>query len=142
MKELKNGWLELSRSRLRRFLIGKDPPPDSRNPPPEPEERGADMEEIISVPIEDFLDLHTFRPSELKNLLDDYLEAACRKNFREVRIIHGKGSGVLRQRVQALLMRHALVASFHQAEEGRGGWGATIAVLRCGPADAKTSNGS
>ena len=88
-------------------------------------------EEIVVMPIEDSLDLHTFVPREVKNLLDDYLEAACEKGFEEVRIIHGKGTGVLRERVQAILRKHPLVASFQQADEPRGGWGATIAVLRC-----------
>jgi dsDNA-specific endonuclease/ATPase MutS2 len=102
----------------------------STQAPSDAEEQAEPMEEIV-VPIEDFLDLHTFRPAEVKDLLDDYLEAACEKGFQEVRIIHGKGTGVLRERVHAILRKHPLVSSFRQAEEQRGGWGATMVALRC-----------
>jgi DNA-nicking Smr family endonuclease len=91
--------------------------------------------EIINYPIEDSIDLHTFRPSEVKDLLNDYLEAASEKGFREVRIIHGKGSGVLRRTVHAVLERHPLVISFREAGHGAGGWGATVAVLAAGRPD-------
>jgi DNA-nicking Smr family endonuclease len=88
-----------------------------------------DPQSPLVLPIEDSLDLHTFQPREVKELLNDYLEAACEKGFREVVIIHGKGAGVLRQRVHALLERHPLVASLRQADADGGGWGATVAVL-------------
>jgi DNA-nicking Smr family endonuclease len=84
----------------------------------------------VIVPIEDSLDLHTFRPGEVAQLLDDYLTAAREKGFGEVRIIHGKGTGQLKRRVQTILEGHPLVASFKQAEDSRGGWGATIVVLK------------
>jgi dsDNA-specific endonuclease/ATPase MutS2 len=84
----------------------------------------------VVVPVEDWIDLHTFRPSEVKYLLEDYLEAAAVKGFREVRIIHGKGTGVLMRLVGSVLQKHPLVESFHPADEGGGGWGAAIAVLR------------
>ena len=89
-----------------------------------------DQESAIVFPIEDSLDLHTFQPREVKELLHDYLEAACEKGFREVAIIHGKGRGVLRQRVHAILRAHPLVASMRQADAGGGGWGATVVVVR------------
>lgn len=83
------------------------------------------------VPIEDSLDLHTYRPQEVKRLLDDYLEAAYEKGFVEVRIIHGKGSGMLRQRVLEILARHPRVMSYRQADTAAGGnWGATIVLLK------------
>jgi dsDNA-specific endonuclease/ATPase MutS2 len=87
-------------------------------------------DEIIEYPIEDSIDLHTFRPNEVKDLLHDYLEAAGEKGFEEVRIIHGKGSGVLRRIVHSALKAHPLVRSFREAGSESGGWGATIAVLR------------
>ena len=87
-------------------------------------------DEIIQYPIEDSIDLHTFRPSEVKDLLNDYLEAANEKGFEEVRIIHGKGIGVLRRIVHSVLKNHPLVISFREAGLDDGGWGATIAVLR------------
>ena len=86
--------------------------------------------EIIEFPIEDSIDLHTFRPGEVRDLLNDYLEAADEKGFDEVRIIHGKGTGVLRRIVHEALKRHPLVISFRGAGPEAGGWGATIAVLR------------
>jgi len=87
-------------------------------------------DEIINYPIEDSIDLHTFRPNEVKDLLNDYLEAAGEKGFEEVRIIHGKGTGVLRRTVHAVLKSHPIVVSFSEAGPEAGGWGATIAVLR------------
>jgi dsDNA-specific endonuclease/ATPase MutS2 len=87
-------------------------------------------DEIIQYPVEDSLDLHTFRPNEVKDLLNDYLEAANEKGFEEVRIIHGKGMGVLRRIVHAVLEGHPMVISFKEAGPAAGGWGATIAVLR------------
>ena len=91
-----------------------------------------DEEDAIVLPIEDSLDLHAFQPREVKELLEDYLEAACEKGFREVLIIHGKGEGVLRQRVQAILKKHPRVLSLRQADASGGGWGATVAVLKSG----------
>lgn len=87
-------------------------------------------DEPVEFPIEDSIDLHTFRPGEVKNLLHDYLEAAFEKGFAEVRIIHGKGTGVLAGIVRSVLGKHPLVESFRQADTRGGGWGATIAVLR------------
>jgi dsDNA-specific endonuclease/ATPase MutS2 len=87
-------------------------------------------DEIIQYPIEDSIDLHTFRPNEVKDLLKDYLEAAGEKGFEEVRIIHGKGTGTLRRIVHSVLAGHPLVISFREAGIEAGGWGATIAVLR------------
>jgi len=86
--------------------------------------------EIVRLPIEDVLDLHSFRPAEVKDLLHDYLEEAYEKGFAEVRIIHGKGIGSLRLTVQSILEKHPLVISFRQADEN---WGATIAVLKKKP---------
>lgn len=88
-----------------------------------------DGNEAVVIPIEDSLDLHTFRPAEVKDLLDDYLEAAWAKGYREVLIIHGKGTGVLRRRVEAILSRHPLVLSIREAEPERGGWGATVVKI-------------
>jgi DNA-nicking Smr family endonuclease len=69
------------------------------------------------VPIEDSIDLHTFRPSELEIVVEEYLYQAAAKGFREVRIIHGRGIGVQREIVRSLLSRHPRVASFHDAPD-------------------------
>lgn len=89
----------------------------------------SDEHEPVEIPIDGVLDLHTFRPREIGELVPDYLEACQEKGILEVRIIHGKGTGTLRRTVHALLKRSALVDSFRQANEIAGGWGATIVSL-------------
>jgi dsDNA-specific endonuclease/ATPase MutS2 len=86
--------------------------------------------EPFVVPIEDALDLHAFAPREIPGVVNDYLEAAAEAGFREVRLIHGRGKGVQRQRVQQVLATHPRVARFRDAPPDRGGFGATIAWLR------------
>lgn len=88
------------------------------------------LAEVVELPIEDALDLHPFPPAEIPSLVESYLEAARQAGFREVRLIHGKGTGIQRERVRSLLSRHPLVVTFADAPPERGGWGATIAVLR------------
>ena len=84
----------------------------------------------VRLPIEDHLDLHSFRPSEIEDVVDAYLEAALEAGFREVRLIHGRGKGVQRARVQQLLAADGRVERFTDAPPGRGGWGATLVWLR------------
>ena len=84
------------------------------------------------IPIDGTLDLHTFRPSEVKDLLTDYLKECRIRGILQVRVIHGKGTGMLRQTVHAILGGLPDVASFTPAGEDGGGWGATIVQLRSG----------
>ena len=86
----------------------------------------------VEIPITDELDLHTFRPQEVKDLIDDYLEACLEKGIYSVRIIHGKGTGVLKRRVGAILAKHRLVEDYSDAPPEAGGWGATRVWLRKG----------
>jgi len=86
--------------------------------------------EPVELPIDGVLDLHTFDPGEVKDLLPDYLHACREKGILEVRIIHGKGTGMLRATVQAILRRLPEVASFRLADETAGSWGATMVELR------------
>jgi DNA-nicking Smr family endonuclease len=86
--------------------------------------------EPLNVPIEDSLDLHAFAPRDVRPVVDEYLKEARVRGFREVRLIHGRGIGVQRASVQALLAGHPLVERFFDAPPERGGWGATIAVLK------------
>jgi DNA-nicking Smr family endonuclease len=89
-----------------------------------------DPEEPVELPIEDALDLHSFRPADVPSVVEEYLRQAQARGFREVRLIHGRGIGVQRAMVQSLLGRHPLVAGFADAPEDRGGRGATLVRLR------------
>lgn len=88
------------------------------------------MEEPIHLPIEDVLDLHTFHPKEVPDLLDDYFTECVRLGILSVRVIHGKGTGILKKRVQSILKKHPLVAGFADAPMEAGSWGATVVYLR------------
>jgi len=83
----------------------------------------------VVVPIDGILDLHTFNPKELPSLLNEYLSACHEKGIRQVRIIHGKGKGIQKARVQSLLAKNPLVKQFRTAPEDAGGWGATLVEL-------------
>lgn len=85
--------------------------------------------EPVVVPIEDAMDLHPFHPRDIPGVVRSYLEAAVEAGFHEVRLIHGRGKGVQRQRVQELLEGDPLVEGFRDAPAERGGWGATIVTL-------------
>jgi len=93
-------------------------------------ENSVDPEIPVEIPVEDSIDLHPFPPRDVPDVVDAYLEVAVEKGFAEVRLIHGRGIGVQRDRVQKLLARHSLVSGFHDAPANRGGWGATVAYLR------------
>lgn len=92
-----------------------------------------DEPEPVSVPIEDSLDLHAFSPKDVRSVVGEYLKEAGAKGFKEVRLIHGRGIGVQRTIVQSLLEGHPLVARYFDAPPERGGWGATVVVLRSEP---------
>jgi len=81
----------------------------------------------VHVPIEEAIDLHAFAPRDVVSVVDEYLRAAHAAGFREVRLIHGRGTGVQRASVQRLLRTHPLVASFHDAPESH--LGATLVTL-------------
>jgi dsDNA-specific endonuclease/ATPase MutS2 len=85
-----------------------------------------DENEPIRLPIRAELDLHTFSPRDIADVTSSYLEEAHRANFSQVRVIHGKGKGVQREIVHAMLRQHPLVQSFQLAPPEQGGWGATI----------------
>jgi DNA-nicking Smr family endonuclease len=87
---------------------------------------------VIRIPIEDWLDLHTFSPKEIPSLLEEYLSECQKKGFKEVRIIHGKGKGVQRTTVHSLLEKNPLVESYRIAPDDQGGWGATLVYLKKG----------
>lgn len=97
--------------------------------PDSPMDAGAPLE----LPIDGVLDLHTFPPRQVKDLVLDYLALCRERGILEVRVVHGKGRSVLRQTVQSLLAKHPDVVTFAEANVAYGGWGATMVRLR--PAD-------
>jgi len=100
---------------------GEPPAP----PPAEPED-----DSFVTLPIEDALDLHAFAPADIPSVVEEYLRECRARGWREVRLIHGKGIGVQRRRVQALLARLDFVERFADAPPGRGHWGATLVWLK------------
>jgi dsDNA-specific endonuclease/ATPase MutS2 len=96
------------------------PVPDDDMPPTE-------------LPIDGVLDLHTFRPSEVADLVQDYLDECQRRGIHQIRIIHGKGKGTLRRTVQAALAKRDDVLHHALAPPERGGWGATLVTLEPRP---------
>jgi DNA-nicking Smr family endonuclease len=99
--------------------------------PPLPGEQDS-FPEPVALPLDGTLDLHTFAPGEVGSLVPEWIGACREAGLRELRIVHGKGSGALRRSVEALLARDPRVASFRPAGEDAGGWGATLIVL-CEP---------
>jgi hypothetical protein len=91
---------------------------------------GADAPEAVSIPVDGTLDLHTFAPSEVQELLTEYLADCAARGLRHVRVVHGKGTGKLKRTVERALAREPLVEAFGPADEGAGGWGATLVRLR------------
>ena len=92
------------------------------NPFPEP----------VDIEITDSIDLHAFRPNDVKAVIESYLAEANAKGFRFVRIIHGKGIGVQREVTRKVLSDSELVKSFKSGDEFSGGWGATIVEFKNG----------
>jgi DNA-nicking Smr family endonuclease len=82
----------------------------------------------IRLPIDGTLDLHTFRPEDVASVVDEYLRECLEKGIFEVRIIHGKGKGVLRRTVHAQLEKNPLVLDF-TLDAGPSSWGATLVRL-------------
>jgi dsDNA-specific endonuclease/ATPase MutS2 len=89
-----------------------------------------DDEEPVRIPITDIFDLHTVPPRDVEAIVEAYLEEANRLGLKALRIIHGRGIGVQREMVRAVLARTPFVADFRDAPAEAGGWGATIVTLR------------
>lgn len=89
-----------------------------------------DESEPIQIPIDGVLDLHTFNPREIKDLVPEFLSACMEHGIYQVRIIHGKGIGNLKRTVHSILSKHPDVVSFCLDHPQYGGWGATIVELR------------
>jgi DNA-nicking Smr family endonuclease len=91
---------------------------------------GPEQDDEIAIPIDGTLDLHTFAPREVKELVPEYLRECQTRGILQVRIVHGKGTGSLRRQVHAILGRMPEVARYALAGEAGGGWGATLVTLK------------
>ena len=89
-----------------------------------------DFNEPVRIPITDVLDLHSVPPKDMREVVEEYLIEAHRLGFKALRIIHGRGIGVQREMVRAVLTRTPFVESFGDAPAEAGGWGATLVSLR------------
>lgn len=87
-------------------------------------------DEPVKLEIDGTLDLHTFSPKDIKQLIPDYLNECRSRKIYQVKIIHGKGKGVLRRSVHSLLDRNPLVAGYRLADMLNGSWGATVVSLK------------
>ncbi len=87
-------------------------------------------EDAVEIPITDTFDLHPFRPDEIKDVAREYLLEAHARGFTQVRLIHGRGIGVQRERIRSLLSELDFVIEFQDADGSGGGWGSTVALLK------------
>jgi dsDNA-specific endonuclease/ATPase MutS2 len=89
-----------------------------------------DSDEPVRIPVTDIFDLHTVPARDVKEVVEAYLEEAHNIGLKALRIVHGRGIGVQREIVRAVLARTEFVVAFQDAPAEAGGWGATIVTLR------------
>jgi hypothetical protein len=118
---------------IKRFLVGQ---PDSDSDNTDPDTLDADdidpfnpFPEPVTLEITDVIDLHTIQPRDVERVVEEYLEQIHQAGFQSARIIHGKGIGVQREIVRAVLARTPFVDSWIDAPPDAGGLGATIVRL-------------
>lgn len=123
-------------SELMRRILGLSRAAEASAPETETHEDEEDVDpfdpfpEPVRLEITDVFDLHTISPREVRAVVEEYLREARRKGFRTVRIIHGKGVGVQRETVRAILARTHFVEHFSDAPPEAGGWGATVVRMK------------
>ncbi len=83
----------------------------------------------VEYPIDGTLDLHLFAPKDTKEVVLEYIKVCLEKDILQIRIVHGKGIGVKREIVHALLKDHPKVASYRHESGSGGSWGATVVDL-------------
>lgn len=93
-------------------------------------EGASDKGEVFVFPIDGTLDLHAFHPRDVASVVSEYLEECRRRGIRDVRVVHGRGKGVQRDTVRAIMKQTPFVTSFSDAPPELGGWGVTTALLR------------
>ncbi len=96
---------------------------------PDPKRYMMDEQDPVEIPVNGTLDLHSFQPNDVKDLVPEYIRACRELDILQVRIIHGKGTGALKRTVRSILERLHEVESISSAPESAGGWGATVATL-------------
>jgi dsDNA-specific endonuclease/ATPase MutS2 len=111
-------------------MIGRDKEKEIDSPGSETD---SPFSAPLTLPLEDYLDLHPFQPKDIPSVVEEYLEQCRLEKLTEVRLIHGKGAGVQRNIVRSLLSKHPAVRSFGDAPAEAGGWGATIVNLKPDP---------
>jgi dsDNA-specific endonuclease/ATPase MutS2 len=89
----------------------------------------VDDQDPVAIPIADTLDLHPFRPAEVCDVAREYLIEAHAQGFTQVRLIHGRGIGVQRERIRSMLRELEFVLDFEDADPSGGGWGSTVVLL-------------
>jgi dsDNA-specific endonuclease/ATPase MutS2 len=94
------------------------------------DEEKSPFDDPVVFPASDIIDLHSFAPKDIPSVVEEYLQQCIDAGIYEVRIIHGRGTGIQRRIVQSLLEKHPLVASFKDAPPEAGGWGATLVILK------------
>lgn len=94
-----------------------------------------DNDEVVELTIDGVLDLHTFQPGDIKRLIPEYIRLCRQQGIHELRIVHGKGKGVLRRLVHAVLAKEPAVRGYRLAGEDGGSWGATLVDLHLGKID-------
>jgi DNA-nicking Smr family endonuclease len=114
-------------------MSGHTPGDDDGDDAGIPSDEDDAAEAVPVVPIEDALDLHGFQPRDIPSVVEEYVRAAAEKGFREVRLIHGRGTGFQRRRVREVLASCPEVERFGDAPPTRGGWGATLVWLHPAP---------
>jgi hypothetical protein len=92
----------------------------------------APFRDPVVIEFADVIDLHAIPPRQVQAVIEEYLEEANRRGMKWVRIVHGKGIGVQRETVRAVLLRTPFVVEFTDAPAEAGGWGATIVTLAQG----------
>jgi DNA-nicking Smr family endonuclease len=88
-----------------------------------------DDDRTVEIPVDGTIDLHMFSPKDAVSVVDEYIKVCLDKGIYDLRIIHGKGKGVLRSKVHAFLKKHPKVSDFN-LDSGPSGWGATIVRLK------------
>ncbi len=112
------------------WLLGRSPPAPAGSEPEEADDIESEFPDVVEIPLDGVLDLHTFRPAEVKELVMDYVVQCQEREVLQLRIIHGKGKGVLRRIVHAALEASPAVKQFQLAGPEAGGWGATLVSLK------------